>query len=246
MLLPRQLLIIKHLSSKKSYTFCTVLAILRFVNYFIYTLRFFIVCSQAIRDLKHLHKFKISTFKNSQMETTGKVEFGSLLDKIQPPRLEDAGLEDCALPPDSIQEAFLKAATAVRSHIFHATSDDESEGECVNDPWPQNGYSGDKLVGITPEADPPGSCVPKKGGELPAVNGDEVVVGGREGMPDKVVEPEVPDEAEKSSVDGLQGLRIGEKKVDGEIKGKKSETNAESNEDDDEDEKRPVLTEVCI
>lgn len=178
------------------------------------------------------------------METTGKVEFGSLLDKIQPPRLEDAGLEDCALPPDSIQEAFLKASSAVRSRIFHAASDEESEGECINDPWPVSEPSGDKLVGITPEADPSGSCVPKKGGELPAVNGDEVVVGGGEGMADKVVEPEVPDEAEKPCVDGLQGLKIGEKKVDGEIKGKKSETNAES--DDEEDEKIPVLTEVCI
>ncbi|KAL8189321.1 hypothetical protein R6Q57_028887 [Mikania cordata] len=174
------------------------------------------------------------------METTGEAEFGSLLDKIQPPRLEDAGLEDCALPPDSIQEAFLKAASAVGSLIIHATSENESEGECVNDPWPQNEYSGDKLVGIKTVADHSGCCVQKKGGELPAVNGDEVVVGDREGMPDEVVEPEVPEEAEKSCVDGLQGLKIGEKKVDGEIKSKKSETN------DGEDEKRPVLTEVCI
>lgn len=182
-------------------------------------------------------------FKNSQMEATGEVKFGSLLDQIQPPRLEDAGLEECALPPDSIQEAFLKAATAVRSRIFH-TSDDESEGECVNDPWPGNGSSGDKLMGITTEVDPPGSCAPKKGGELP-VFGDDVVVGGREGMPDKVVEPDVPDEADKSCVDGLQGLKIGDKEVDGEFKGRKSETNSESN-DDEEDEKVPRLTEVCI
>ncbi|KAJ0745103.1 hypothetical protein HanPI659440_Chr10g0395141 [Helianthus annuus] len=176
------------------------------------------------------------------METTGEAKLVGLLDKIQPPRLEDAGLEECALPPDSIQEAFLKAASAVRSRIF-STSDDESEGECVNDPLPENGYAGDKLVGITAEGDPSGSCVPKKGGELPAVNGDDVIVGGREGMPDKVVEPEVPDEAEKSCVDGLQGLKIREKKVDGEIKGKKSESNED---DDEEDEKIPVLTEVCI
>ncbi|GJV31025.1 hypothetical protein Tco_1391425 [Tanacetum coccineum] len=177
------------------------------------------------------------------MEATGKAKFSSLLDTIQAPRLEDAGLEDCALPPDSIQEAFLKAATAVRSRIFH-TSDDESEGECVNDPWPRNGSSGDKLVGITAEADPPGACAPKKGGELP-VFGDEVVVGGREGMPDKLVEPDVPDAAEKSCVDGLQGLEIGDKKGNKEIKGKKSEANTESN-DDEEEEKVPVLTEVCI
>lgn len=180
------------------------------------------------------------------MEAAGEAKFGSLLDKIQPPRLEDAGLEDCALPPDSIQEAFLKAATAVRSRIFSSSSDNESEGECVNDPWPGNESSGDKLIGITTQADPPGACAPKKGGELPVVIGDELVVGGKEGMPDKVVEPEVPDEAEKSCVDGLQGLKIGEKRFNGEIKGKESETNNESNKDEEEDEKRPVLAEVCI
>ncbi|XP_076923849.1 uncharacterized protein LOC143586118 [Bidens hawaiensis] len=181
------------------------------------------------------------------MEATGEAELGSLLKKIQPPRLEDAGLEDCALPPDSIQEAFLKAASAVRSRIFPATSDDESEGECVNDPWPGNGPSGDKLVGITSEGGQSGSYVPKKGGEVPVVSGDEVVVGGREGMADKVVGPEVPDEAEKSCVDGLQGLKIKEKKVDGEIKSKESESTGESEDgDDEEDERRPALTEVCI
>lgn len=177
------------------------------------------------------------------MEATGEAKFRSLLDTTQAPRLEDAGLEDCALPPDSIQEAFLKAATAVRSRIFHS-SDDESEGECVNDPWPGNGSSGDKLVGITAEADRPDACAPKKGRELP-VFGDEVVVGGREGMTDKVVEPDVPDAAEKSCVDGLQGLEIGDKKGNGEFKGKKFEVNTESN-DDEEEEKVPVLTEVCI
>ncbi|KAI3525039.1 hypothetical protein L1887_03710 [Cichorium endivia] len=168
------------------------------------------------------------------MEATGEAKLGSLLDKIKPPRLEDAGLEDCALPPDSIQEAFLKAATAVRSRIFH-DSDDESQGDCINDPWPGDGSSGDMLAGIMTEADPPGACAPKKGGELPEVRGDEVVTGGREDMPDKVVQPEVPDEAEKSCVDGLQGLKVDDK-------GKKSETD----EDEDEDERVPVLTEVCI
>nr|KAJ0205380.1 hypothetical protein LSAT_V11C500276620 [Lactuca sativa] len=75
--------------------------------------------------------FRDSTSKNLQMEATGEANIGSLLDKINPPLLEDVGLEDCALHPDSIQEAFLKAATAFRSHIFH-DSDDESEGDCIN------------------------------------------------------------------------------------------------------------------
>ncbi|KAL4589190.1 hypothetical protein LXL04_002095 [Taraxacum kok-saghyz] len=174
------------------------------------------------------------------MEATREAKLGSLLDKIKPPRLEDAGLEDCALPPDSIQEAFLKAATAVHSHIFYH-SDDESEEDCINDPWPRDESSGDKLAGITIDSKPPGACAPKKVGNLPDVIGDEVVTGGTEGMPDKVVEPKVPDEAEKSCVDGLQGLKIGDKKVKGEIEGKKS------NEDDEEDDDRiPVLAEVCI
>ncbi|CAM8942164.1 unnamed protein product [Rhodiola kirilowii] len=53
-----------------------------------------------------------------------------LLAEIRPPRIEDAGLEDCALPPDSIREAFLKAAAAVGSRHDHGsdpTSDTESQ-----------------------------------------------------------------------------------------------------------------------
>nr|KAJ0204480.1 hypothetical protein LSAT_V11C500276650 [Lactuca sativa] len=169
------------------------------------------------------------------MEATGEANIGSLLDKINPPLLEDAGLEDCALHPDSIQEAFLKAATAVRSHVFH-DSDDESEGDCIEDPWPGNEFGGDRLVGITTETDPPGACAPKKGGELPEVIGDEVVIGEREGGGTGGA-----DEAEKSCVDGLRGLKMGD------TDDKKSETNKKLNEDEEDDEKRiPVLTEVCI
>ncbi|XP_042755625.1 uncharacterized protein LOC122196594 [Lactuca sativa] len=180
------------------------------------------------------------------MEATGEANIDSLLDKIKPPLLEDAGLEDCALPLDSIQEFFLKAATIVRSHIFH-NFDDESEGDCINDPWPGNESGGDRLIGITTEVDPSGACAPKKGGELSEMIGDDVVTFSREGMPDKVVESEVPEEAEKSCVDGLQGLKIGDKKVNGEIEGKKSESGKKLNEDDEEDDERiPVLAEVCI
>ncbi|KAI3789736.1 hypothetical protein L2E82_02539 [Cichorium intybus] len=96
------------------------------------------------------------------------------------------------------------------------------------------------------EADPPGACAPKKGGELPEVTGDEVVTGGREDMPDKVVQPEVPDEAKKSCVDGLQGLKIDDKEGNVEIKGKKSESDEKLDEDEEDDERVPVLTEVCI
>ncbi|CAH1420152.1 unnamed protein product [Lactuca virosa] len=96
-------------------------------------------------------------------------------------------LHDCCslwIHTYSIQKAFLKAATTVRSHIFH-NSDDESEGDCINDPWPGNESEGDRLIGITTEADPPSACALKKGSELPEVIGDEVVTAGREGIPDQ-------------------------------------------------------------
>ncbi|KAL7607021.1 hypothetical protein Lser_V15G20019 [Lactuca serriola] len=54
------------------------------------------------------------------MEATGEANISSLLDKIKPSLLEDEGLEDCALPPDSIQEVFLKAAM-LSAHIFSMT-----------------------------------------------------------------------------------------------------------------------------
>ncbi|KAE9584612.1 hypothetical protein Lalb_Chr25g0279941 [Lupinus albus] len=82
-----------------------------------------------------------------------------LLHRILPPRLEDAGLEDCALPPESIHQAFLKAATAVK-HIF---SDDDSD--CLNNPSPGEDAS-DVLLGIDPENEPPaGPCGVEKGCE---------------------------------------------------------------------------------
>ncbi|XP_074572546.1 uncharacterized protein LOC141829034 [Curcuma longa] len=43
---------------------------------------------------------------------------------IRPPRLEDAGLEDCALPPESIMEAFARAAISARPDL-----DEEGEDE---------------------------------------------------------------------------------------------------------------------
>lgn len=48
------------------------------------------------------------------------------LEAINPPPLEDAGLEDCALPLESILEAFSKAASISR---FSNSVDDASEGE---------------------------------------------------------------------------------------------------------------------
>lgn len=133
---------------------------------------------------------------------------GGILGKILPPRLEDAGLEDCALPPEAIKEAFGKAATAVRSNISASSGDDEAEGHCVNDPSIEAGDSSDALVGITDGVDyVPGGCANEKGG------GDEVTVRDEGEKVDQVVigGPSVPASGEDACVDGLQGIDIGEK-----------------------------------
>lgn len=87
------------------------------------------------------------------MESTEKQP--GLLQQIVPPRLEDAGLEDPALPPESIHEAFLKAAAAVKSRIF--TSSDEDD--CIDDPKPGGEDASDVVGVIEPEKEEPGACV---------------------------------------------------------------------------------------
>ena len=142
---------------------------------------------------------------------------GGLLHTIRPPRLEDAGLEDCALPPDSINEAFLKAATAVRSRaasILTADNDEEDDDDgCLNDPWPTATDNYDAL--LTPEVETPDACGNRKGGGIPEVMGDEAGAGVTDAIKaeensDKVVGAELPEEG-KECMDALQGLKIGEK-----------------------------------
>nr|XP_027125054.1 uncharacterized protein LOC113741667 [Coffea arabica] len=178
------------------------------------------------------------------MEATEEV--GGLLGKIMPPRLEDAGLEDCALPPESIKEAFLKAATAVRS-IVSASSDDEgAEGRCVNDPWPKVEGSSDELVGISGSVDDfPGGCQTEKRGALPDVAGDEVSVQDAEEKVDEVVVggPALP-EGGGACIDGLRGLEIGGKSR-GKI-GKKLRDGEADNVDDDSEEEKPILAEGYV
>ncbi|KAF5739149.1 hypothetical protein HS088_TW12G00349 [Tripterygium wilfordii] len=166
-----------------------------------------------------------------------------LLNQILPPRLEDAGLEDCALPPESIHEAFFKAAAAVKSRatsIFSASS--EESGDCVPDPFPSGKDMSDKvvglppstdvpdaLVGVFPEKDAPGSCVAEKDIEE---EGDKVVVVGGGSDVDKQEELGKG----RGCVDGLQGLEAelknGDKKVDDEEEERGSE--------------RPILTEGFV
>ncbi|KAE8674109.1 hypothetical protein F3Y22_tig00111769pilonHSYRG00409 [Hibiscus syriacus] len=71
------------------------------------------------------------------MDATRGRESTELLDKILAPCLEDAGLEDCALPPDSIHEAFLKAASAIksRSKTIYFSDDEVEAGFVDNDPF---------------------------------------------------------------------------------------------------------------
>lgn len=114
-----------------------------------------------------------------------KEKTGGLLNTILPPRLEDAGLEDCALPPDSIKEAFFKAATSVKSRAASFLHEDDAPGGCVDDPWPRAKDVSDDVVGggAFPEA-PPGPCGVLKGGVLEEGEDKVVVVGGDGGVVD--------------------------------------------------------------
>ncbi|XP_015938460.1 uncharacterized protein LOC107464069 [Arachis duranensis] len=173
------------------------------------------------------------------MEST-KEQHG-LLHQILPPRLEDAGLEDCALPPESIHQAFLKAAAAVKSAAAIFSDDDgETAGDCVNDPWPAAAEgTSDAVIGIEPENELPGACSVEKGCEE---GGDEVKVsGGSSCEVEEVVDEIVVGEGAKLGegeeapcIDELQGLGI-----DDDAK-KNKKKNCE------EEEKKPTLTEGYV
>ncbi|MBA0774749.1 hypothetical protein Gotri_009939 [Gossypium trilobum] len=183
------------------------------------------------------------------MEATRERETTGLLDKILPPRLEDAGLEDCALPPDSIHEAFLKAASAVKSraaNIFHSDDEDEVERGCLDDPFPDKGKcSSDVLVSPPcpdmsdavvvgggspdPTSDAVEVCVKEKGcGKEVEEGKDMVIVGGDGG--------EAAD-GKGCLDDELKGLKI---------KGEEKKKKNQNQEDDDEREKeKPILEPVA-
>ncbi|CAL5088739.1 unnamed protein product [Urochloa decumbens] len=144
---------------------------------------------------------------------------------IRPPRLEDAGLEDCALPPESIAEAFSLAAAAVSSRLARfPLSDDEDEDEeeghasaprgggCVDDAGPARGAvpDADALVGgggVTGGAD----AVVVVGGGRGGGCEDAVVVGGRgEEQDGVVVVGEGRGETKLGKEDGcVEGVREG-------------------------------------
>ncbi|TVU09266.1 hypothetical protein EJB05_42724, partial [Eragrostis curvula] len=107
------------------------------------------------------------------------------------PRLEDAGLEDCALPPESIAEAFSLAAEAVSSRLARFPlyeSDDEDDrtaGGCVDDAVPARGPVPDVLVGGGSGDGGADEVVVVGGGG--GVGGDKLVVGGSGEEEDRVV-----------------------------------------------------------
>ncbi|KAK4269379.1 hypothetical protein QN277_022543 [Acacia crassicarpa] len=137
-----------------------------------------------------------------------------LLHQILPPRLEDAGLEECALPAESIKEAFFKAAFAVTSRAASVLSadDEDYDATCVKDPWPTAKDASDVIIGIEPESEAGGPCAIDKGCETGV---DEVKIAGDEAdeeeITDKVIVGEEGDKLGKEGkdcVDGLKGLDI--------------------------------------
>ncbi|KAK3219783.1 hypothetical protein Dsin_013753 [Dipteronia sinensis] len=132
-----------------------------------------------------------------------------LINNILPPRLEDAGLEDCALPPDSIKEAYLRAASAVSSRastLFHDDDDDDDDdpASCVDDPWPAaaKDAASDTVVGVPLVPEAPGQCGVLKGDGVVEEGEDKVVV---------VVGGDLEEgEGGDGCVEGLKGLSIEE------------------------------------
>ncbi|KAJ4718122.1 Mucin-5AC like [Melia azedarach] len=168
------------------------------------------------------------------MEVT-KEGTGKLLDTILPPRLEDAGLEDCALPPDSIKEAFFKAASAVKSRatsFFHEDDERDAPGPCVDDPWPRAKDAKDTVVGVGAFPDAPGPCGPVKGGGVVEEGVDKVVVvgGGNEAAEgDRVVVP--------------GGDAAEEKRGGGCVEGERGKNGGKSEEKKEEESEKPRLVE---
>ncbi|KAF8086907.1 hypothetical protein N665_0609s0037 [Sinapis alba] len=162
------------------------------------------------------------------MDAAAKERVG-LLDKIIPPALADAGLEDCALPPESIHEAFRKAADAVKSRAASLFEHDEEEGGgCVADPRPGTetkpvlGDSDTIIVGGGNGGDS-GPCLVGKGNEKME---DALVVAGEGGGEGK------------SCGDGLKDIE-----VEG-VENSKEENN--QSEEDEEEEMKPILVEGFV
>lgn len=125
---------------------------------------------------------------------------------VLPPTLEDAGLEDSALPTNAIQEAFKRAADALKTAPWHVQSN-----------------AGSIFRGVTFEEEPSGirkgtaalgeeeSCVDTKAGGVVVEEGHDLVVGQDVGLyeSDKVEfgKEGGPKLGDKGCVEGLAGDR---------------------------------------
>lgn len=133
--------------------------------------------------------FRVSGEMEAELNET-KYGSNNIITSIIPPKLEDAGLEDCALSAEGIKEAFLKAAEAVKYkgfHVFH-------NGGCVEDAGPSNGEWTDSLQGnsqIPTEPDKSQSCVGSRVGGLVEEGTDKLVDLGEEGVQDDVIDAQL-------------------------------------------------------
>jgi hypothetical protein len=181
------------------------------------------------------------------MEYQSNVQYASCF----PPRLEDAGLEDCALPLEKIQEAFRLAAEKMHTAAESVVEvlgvqgiKENDDGVCVPDPKGANGQWGDSLVddsdGIRGLGD---SCVDTHTGGILEEGKDAVVDSGIEGKEDKLVGG-IGDVGPKL---GEGGCIAGDLGGLGGVPGVISSPERKTHDDDDDDEpKGPTLAGVTL
>lgn len=157
-----------------------------------------------------------------------------------PPKLEDAGLEDCALPIEGIQEAFRiaadKAMAAADSLTANLKSKAEDIGGCISNPTPVDGDLKDNSI-ETIATKPGESCVAPHTGGLLEEGKDSVVDPIGETREDKLVGGIVDDTSKLGDEGCLKGDPL-------EPVGIAAEASADGN--DDDEPKGPTLTEACL
>ncbi|XP_020573361.1 uncharacterized protein LOC110019873 [Phalaenopsis equestris] len=168
------------------------------------------------------------------------------LGTILPPKLEDAGLEDCALSIESIKEAFSRAASSLKSRV----SFDRESGGCVQNPGPSNGEIPDKLLGVGEICPPVRPLCGDEGKEEESegAKDDLVVIGAGGG--DLETDRVVVVGGDGDEVEGMESGFGGKSgcTVDGELfPGKKDGYEIDGDLDEDEENKNgPILVEELI
>jgi hypothetical protein len=170
------------------------------------------------------------------MELQGNAGFLSSM----PPKLEDAGLEDCALPIEGIQEAFRiaagKAKAAADSFKVNMQSKVEDVGGCISNPMPTSGDFKDTPI-ATAGTTPGDSCVDVHTGGLLEDGKDAVVDPLGDAKEDKLIVG--TDVEPKLGEDGcLQGDLLEPVGV--------PDASGVADNDGDEKPKGPSLAEVCL